>query len=178
MGDIAMMCAAAPQGLDLRIRILKARLKLRALTNMAGPKDLSRFPLRSSAHQFKCIPMQANLCFLVGVCACDRSETILPMVKQQVESQIKVRDFSQCSVAIAPAEYGSWSAARTELMAEAKVGLKARLESELSTASSEEDLLELRTRFSADERALEHDIDHQVHTFSACIDVDFNFLSQ
>ena len=47
-----------------------------------------------------------------------RSETILPMVKQQVESQIKVRDLSHTSVSIAPADYASWHDVRTELMAE------------------------------------------------------------
>ena len=45
-------------------------------------------------------------------------ETILPMVKQQVESQIKVRDLSHTSVSIAPADYASWHDVRTELMAE------------------------------------------------------------
>jgi hypothetical protein len=28
-----------------------------------------------------------------------------------------------------------------------------------------------------EERAIEHEIDHQVHTFSASVDVSYNFLS-
>ena len=84
-------------------------------------------------------------------------------VKQQVESQIKVRDVSAghfntaffacpsypsppqlpadvCSSrtppsTIAPADYSSsWHDVRTELMAEAKTGFKARVESELAAA--------------------------------------------
>ena len=47
-------------------------------------------------------------------------ETILPMVKQQVETQIKVRDMSRTQVSIAPAEFASWSDARAELMSEVR----------------------------------------------------------
>ena len=36
-------------------------------------------------------------------------------------TQIKVRDFSRAQVNIQPAEFGSWSEARNELMVEAKV---------------------------------------------------------
>jgi len=70
------------------------------------------------------------------------------MVRQQVESQIKVRDFSSAKVSIAPAEYTSWSNARTELMAEAKASLKARLEAELAAADSDVNIEGLRTKFS------------------------------
>ena len=48
-------------------------------------------------------------------------ESILPLVRTQVESQIKVRDFSRAQVSIQPAEFGNWSEARAELMVEAKV---------------------------------------------------------
>merc|ERR1712166_779824 len=103
-------------------------------------------------------------------------ETILPMVKQQVESQIKVRDLSHTSVSIAPADYSSWHDVRTELMSEAKTGFKARVEAELSAAQGE-NLSELKAAFHQEERAIEHMIDHEVHTFSASVDVSYNFLS-
>merc|ERR1719359_2227190 len=93
-------------------------------------------------------------------------ETILPMVKQQVESQIKVRDLSHTSVSIAPADYSSWHDVRTELMAEAK-----------TAAAGGENLDELKAAFQQEERAIEHEIDHTVHTFSASVDVSYNFLS-
>ena len=104
------------------------------------------------------------------------------MVKTQVESQIKVRDLSNLAVSIAPADFGSWHDARyrmlhlnhtlhhcanshtdahvdsTELMSEAKSGLKARVEAELAAAADEDELKTLRDRFSAEERALEHQI--------------------
>ena len=40
-----------------------------------------------------------------------------------------------------------------------------------------ENLSELKAAFSQEERAIEHDIDHTVHTFSATVDVAYNFLS-
>lgn len=51
----------------------------------------------------------------------------IAVVKTQVESQIKVRDFSRASVSISPAEFGSWSDARAELLTEAKRPLKAQV---------------------------------------------------
>jgi hypothetical protein len=92
-------------------------------------------------------------------------------------SQIKVRDFSHTSVSIAPADFSSWHEARTELMAEAKAGLKARVEAELAAAADDEDMAQLKTKFAAEERAIEHTVDHSVHNFSASIEVAYNFLS-
>jgi len=99
-------------------------------------------------------------------------------VKQQVESQIKVRDLSKFSVSIAPADHESWHVARAEMMNERKAGLKAKLEAELAAAADDDELSVLRDRFSAEERALEHQVDHEVHTFSATIDIAYNFLAK
>ena len=87
-----------------------------------------------------------------------------------------VRDLSHTSVSIAPADYSSWHDVRTELMAEAKTGFKARVEAELAAAGGE-NLDELKAAFQQEERAIEHQIDHEVHTFSASVDVSYNFLS-
>ena len=62
--------------------------------------------------------------------------------------------------------------------AEAKAGLKARVETELSAAQDDAALKEMRDRFSAEERALEHQIDHTVHTFSAALDVEYNVCAR
>ena len=105
-------------------------------------------------------------------------ETILPMVKTQVESQIKVRDLSQMAVTASPADFNSWDAVRAELMSEAKRGLKARVEAEIAAAGEDDDLDALRVAFNGEERDVEHAIDHEVHTFSATLEVDYNFLSQ
>lgn len=85
-----------------------------------------------------------------------------------------VRDLSHTSVSISPADYNSWHDARTELMAEAKAGLKARVEAELAVAADDAVLQSLRDKFAAEERALEHEIDHKVFTFSTALDVEYN----
>jgi hypothetical protein len=88
-------------------------------------------------------------------------------------------------------------------MSEAKTGFKARVEAELAAAQGE-NLDELKACFQQEERcawplrrtpnlshsarpltptfavlyrAIEHAIDHEVHTFSASVDVSYNFLS-
>ena len=58
-------------------------------------------------------------------------------------------------------------------MAEAKTGFKARVEAELAAAQGE-NLDELKACFQQEERAIEHAIDHEVHTFSASVDVSYN----
>ena len=55
-----------------------------------------------------------------------------PTQPTQPFPQIKVRDLSHTSVSIAPADYSSWHDVRTQLMAEAKTGFKARVEAELA----------------------------------------------
>ena len=61
-------------------------------------------------------------------------------------------------------------------MSEAKTGFKARVEAELAAAQGK-NLDELKACFEQEERAIEHAIDHRVHTFSASFDVTYNFLS-
>jgi hypothetical protein len=91
--------------------------------------------------------------------------------------QIKVRDMSSVSVSLEPAEFSNWQEARTALMAEAKAGLKAKLEAELASMSDEGQLEGLRESFSKEERSLEHTMDHQVHTFSAILDLEYKYVA-
>ena len=95
-------------------------------------------------------------------------------MKTQVESQIKVRDLSNMSVTASPADYNSWEAVRNELMSEAKKGLKARVEAEVAAAKEDDDLDAMKVAFQGEERDLEHSIDHEVHTFSCVLDVEYN----
>ena len=59
-------------------------------------------------------------------------------------------------------------------MSEAKAGLKAKLEAELGATSDETELADLKAKFSAEERAIEHEIDHKMHSFSAVVDMSYN----
>jgi len=105
-------------------------------------------------------------------------ESILPLVKTQVESQIKVRDFSKASVTLAPAEYSSWADARSAMMVELKRPLKAQLQAEIAAAATDSDREEITAAFAAREKALEHDLDHRPLDCHLSLDVSYNFLSK
>ncbi len=100
------------------------------------------------------------------------------VVKTQVESQIKVRDFSAASVSLQPAEFSSWGDARSELMVEMKRPLKAQLAAELSAAPSDDARTEITAEFASREKALEHDIDHKPMDVHLTLDLSYNFLSR
>ena len=92
--------------------------------------------------------------------------------------QIKVRDLSRCSVSVSPAEFGTWSQARSELLLEAKRPLKAQLQAELAAAADETAAEEIRAAFQAREKALEHDIDHKPMEVHLEMGISYNFLSK
>lgn len=102
----------------------------------------------------------------------------MPVVTQQVASQIRVRDLSSAKVTLAPSEQTSWSDARNELVSESKNALRAELETSLSAASGEAEIEKLRKDFATKEAMIEHDIDSRVHTFSVMLNVTYNFLSK
>ena len=89
-----------------------------------------------------------------------------------------MRDFSGAKLSIEPSEHGSWSDVRTALIAEEKAALRSELEIELGAASDEAAVEQLRTDFSARERRIEHTVDSKIHTFSATIDCEYNFLAK
>lgn len=45
-------------------------------------------------------------------------DAVMPVVRSQVESQVRVRDFSKFSVSISPSDHASWQAAMEQLTAE------------------------------------------------------------
>lgn len=105
-------------------------------------------------------------------------ESVLPLVKSQVESQIKVRDFTKATVTVQPAEYASWADARNEMIVEAKRPLKAQLQAELQNASSDEAAQEeIRAAFQSREAALEHELDHRPLDLHMEVSYAYNFLS-
>ena len=93
-------------------------------------------------------------------------------------SQIKVRDMSNAKLTIHPADYTTWSDARTALITEKKNALRSELEGDLAALTSHDKIEETRQKFNEKERKIEHEIDHTVHTFSATLDVGYNFLAK
>jgi hypothetical protein len=82
------------------------------------------------------------------------------------------------AVTASPADFNSWEDVRNDLMSEAKRGLKARVEAEISAAKEGDDLEAMKVAFQGEERDIEHSIDHEVHNFSCTLDIDYNFLSK
>ena len=91
--------------------------------------------------------------------------------------QIKVRDFSRCSVSLQPSEFASWGDCRAELHVQAKRPLKLQVEAECARAASEEEQAQIRAEYAARELALEHEIDHKPMDVHLGLSVSYNFLS-
>lgn len=103
-------------------------------------------------------------------------EHILPLVKGQVETQIKVRDMSNAQVSVKPADYSSWSEARNELIVDAKRPLKAALAAELSAQPDHDKHHTIRAKYEALEANLEHDIDYKPMRLDMEVEMEYNFL--
>ena len=108
-------------------------------------------------------PLKFIVRFLYLCKGTDLYQTILPMVQQQVSSQIKVRDLSAAKLTISPSDTTSWQEARTELLSEAKNHLRAELETKLAATKSDADLDKVKKEFVLKEAMLEHEIDSTVH---------------
>ena len=141
-----------------RVLFLLAARSPRASTSQSSP---------SSRHVRLAIESNALCAVLTRSCAF-----------AEVESQIKVRDFSRAEVSITPAEFGSWDEARSELLKEAKRPLKAQLDAELATAADDAAVKECRDAFAQREAAIEHDIDHEPLEMHLQLGVAYNFLSK
>ena len=64
-------------------------------------------------------------------------------------------------MSIHPAESASWQDARSLLITEAKRPLKAAMSADIAAAPDEATQNDIRAKFEADEKQLEHTIDHQ-----------------
>ena len=102
----------------------------------------------------------------------------LAVVRTQVESQIKVRDLSRASVSVTPSDYANWSAARSDLMVEAKRPLKAQLTVEVAAAPSEIEANKIRAKYEAKEKSLENEIDYAPLEMHMELELQYNFLSK
>lgn len=105
-------------------------------------------------------------------------QTVMPIVTQQVASQIRVRDLSATKVTISPSESTSWAEARNELVTQAKEALRSELETSLAASRGEVEMEQLRKTFHKREALIESSIDNTVHTFHTTLAVTYNFLSK
>jgi hypothetical protein len=99
------------------------------------------------------------------------------MVQQQVASQIRVRDFTNASISIAPAEFSSWGSVRESQVAERLAPLRRQLKLDLAAAADDEAQADLRAAFTVQQAAIEQEVDHTKHELNLEIQVSYNFLS-
>ena len=114
----------------------------------------------------------SHRCALIRCTVLPHSLSVCPYAWFVVR-QIKVRDMSSVSVHLEPAEYSSWQEARTSLINEAKTKLKAKLEADLASTSDDMQVEKIRDAFLKSERDIEHNMDHEIHTFSAMLDLEY-----
>lgn len=104
-------------------------------------------------------------------------EALLPMVQQQVSSQIRVRDFNGASVSIAPPEHGTWDAVREHLVNERLEEDRRVLAAAISAAETDDVVTELRSEFAEKQAEVEAAVDNEKHELNLELQVDYNFLS-
>ncbi len=102
----------------------------------------------------------------------------MPIVKTQVDSQIRVRDLSTSAVSIKPADYSSWSDLRAELVAEKKRPLRAQQAAELAAAADDDAKEKINKTFAAEMAVIEAEVDHTPYNLSMELSVSYNFLSE
>jgi hypothetical protein len=90
----------------------------------------------------------------------------------------QVRDFSHCSVSIQPSDFGSWAAARAEIMAEKKRPLKAKMETAIAGAADDAEAKSLRADFEGQEAAIEAEVGHTPMELHLNLGISYNFLSR
>jgi hypothetical protein len=105
-------------------------------------------------------------------------DTLMPLVKQQVRSQLKVCDMSRASVAIEPADHASWNAAAESLVSEALAPVNARRQAELGLIPDKtgEAADALRNKYRDLSTQIESDLMHRPMEFYTELQTHYNFL--
>lgn len=120
-----------------------------------------------------------------GFCKMSTSlyNAVLPVVKAQVQSQVRVRDFSAANVTIKPAEYSSWQACLEALCVDACAPVKYERRAALAKLQATASAMDAKT-LEAETRAIETNYDAleaqqtaamQQKTFEVHLETKFTF---
>ena len=90
---------------------------------------------------------------------------------------MRIRDFQNASVSVAPAEHASWQAVREELVRERVAPLRKKLNDDIAGAATDEEQQELRDQFKIDQAAVESEVDNTRYDMHIELGVKYNFLS-
>lgn len=101
----------------------------------------------------------------------------MPLVKQQVESQIRVHDLSKMSVSVAPADHSSWSAAADMLTKEAVAPIKAEQRRAIKRADGDpEAIARINAEFAERIEAEQAMVANVPLEFHMALKTKYNFL--
>ena len=104
-------------------------------------------------------------------------ETLMPLVKEQVKSQIKVCDMSKTTVSLAPAEFGSWEAVAQRIVKERSAPLiQKRDRSIAAVKGSAEDVEMVKAEYATKLADIEADVYHSPNELHMEICACYNFL--
>ena len=104
-------------------------------------------------------------------------DTLIPLVKEQVRSQIKVCDMSKASVSIHPAEFNTWEQVAQRLVTEQQAPIAQRRDQSLnSMASSDTETELIKAEYAGKLRDVEMGVYHQPRDFFLEITAHYNFL--
>ena len=102
--------------------------------------------------------------------------TFMPLVKDQVRSQIKVADFSQMQVKLAPADYGSWKDALDALQKEASAELKAKHRRALGRVTKDNEKQQVNDYYNEKIADIQTELAHKPMNFSMELGIAYGFL--
>ena len=102
----------------------------------------------------------------------------MPVVRQQVESQVRVRDFSRFNVSIAPSDHASWQSAMEGLTAEAVKPLKQDRTRALAAVKGDADkTAQINARYDELEHAATLKVQATPLEFHIEAEVKYNFMA-
>jgi hypothetical protein len=104
-------------------------------------------------------------------------DTLMPLVKEQVRSQIKVCDMSRANVSIHPAEYASWEQVAQRLVVEQQTPITQRREQSIAAmVNSPTDVELIKAEYANKLRDVESKVYHTPRDFFLEITAHYNFL--
>tara|TARA_B110000046_G_scaffold185414_1_gene226934 strand:+ start:3235 stop:4260 length:1026 start_codon:yes stop_codon:yes gene_type:complete len=103
-------------------------------------------------------------------------DAVMPIVKQQVAAQVRVRDYSRASISLIPSEYTSWEHAMESITADALKPLKEAKQRELACAATEDAKLGVTSKFDGLEQEAMTRVNTMPLEFHISLSHEYNFM--
>jgi hypothetical protein len=104
-------------------------------------------------------------------------DAVMPVVKAQVESQVRVRDYSSANVSIHPSDNTTWQEAMEGLVLSATRPIRAEREHALRGVSAEADKQQIKTQYAAKEVEASNQVQNTPFEFHMMLTHSYDFMS-